>query len=83
MFNEMYLSTPKWGMNMIPKYIEHKIDRLNKLLENAYTLKNEIEKWAESKGIDTSDQEWYNNVVDDCSSVSGIYKDGLEELMKE
>lgn len=66
---------------MIPKYIEQKIDRLNKLLGNAYTLKNEIEKWAENKGIDTSDQEWYNNVVDGCSSVSGIYKDGLEELL--
>ena len=79
----MYLSTPKWRMNMIPKYIEHKIERLNKLLENAYTLKNEIEKWAESKGIDTSDQDWYNNVVDDCSSVSGIYKDGLEELLNK
>lgn len=66
---------------MIPKCIEQKIDHLNRLLENAYTLKNEIEKWAESKGIDTSDQEWYDNVVDDCAAVSGIYKDGLEELL--
>ena len=66
---------------MIPKYIEQKINRLNKLLGNAYTLKNEINEWAESKNIDTSSNEYYENVIDDCSSVSGIYKEGLEELL--
>lgn len=66
---------------MLPKYIEHKIDQLNKLLERAYKLKSEIERYAEGKGIDTSSNEWYKNVVDDCSSVSGIFKDGLEEIL--
>lgn len=68
---------------MIPKYIGHKIDRLNALLENAFTLKNEIERWAESKNIDTSSNEYYENVIDDCSAVNGIIKDGLEELLNK
>lgn len=66
---------------MIPKYIEQKIERLNKLLENAYALKSEIGEWVESRGIDTTSNEYYDNVVDDCSAVSGISKDGLEELL--
>lgn len=66
---------------MIPKHIENKIDQLNKTLEKAHQLKNEIEKWAERRGIDTSSNEWYEYVVDDCNSVGGIIKDGLEEIL--
>lgn len=66
---------------MLPKYIENKIERLNKTLEKAYQLKNEIERWAETKGVDTSSNEWYKNVIDDCNAVSGIFKDGLEEIL--
>ena len=68
---------------MIPKYIEKKIDKLNALLEQAHDIKIEIEKWAENNGVDTSDSEWYENVVNDCDSVSGISKDGLLEYIKE
>lgn len=68
---------------MMPKYIEQKIDRLNRMLEAANTLKIEIEKWAESKNIDTSSNEYYENVMDDCSAVNGIIKDGLEELLNK
>lgn len=66
---------------MLPKYIEHKIDRLYKLLNEADTIINEIEKWAEKKNIDTSSNEWYEKAVDDCFAVSGIYKEGIEELL--
>lgn len=66
---------------MLPKYIENKIEKLNKTLEKAYQLKSDIEKYAEKREIDTSSNEWYKNVVDDCSSVSGIFKDGLEEIL--
>lgn len=66
---------------MLPKYIENKIDHLNKMLERAYKLKTEIEDWAETKGIDTSSNEWYKNVVDECSTVNGIYKEELEEIL--
>ena len=68
-------------MDKLPKYIEQKCDKLNKLLESADQLKNEIEKWAESKGIDTCGNDWYREVIDDCSTVSGIYKDGLLDLV--
>lgn len=67
---------------MIPKYIIKKIDRLELLLRQAFILKREIEKWAEKKGIDTSSNEWYENVVDEISGVNGIYKEGLDELLK-
>lgn len=67
---------------MIPKYIIKKIDRLELLLRQAYLLKREIEKWAEKKGIDISSNEWYENVVDEISGVNGIYKEGLDELLK-
>ena len=67
---------------MIPKYIIKKIDRLELLLRQAFILKREIEKWAEKKGIDISSNEWYENVVDEISGVNGIYKEGLDELLK-
>lgn len=67
---------------MIPKYIIKKIDRLELLLRQAFQLKREIEKWAEKKGIDISSNEWYENVVDEISGVNGIYKEGLDELLK-
>jgi hypothetical protein len=69
-------------MKKIPKYIEEKIDRLELLLEQAYKLKTEIERWAEKKGIDTSSDEWYDNVIDDVSGVNGIYKEELYELLE-
>lgn len=67
---------------MIPKYIDKKVDRLSELLSHAYSLKMEIENWAESKGIDTSDMEWHENVIDDSSAVSGICKESLREYME-
>lgn len=66
---------------MLPKTIINKIDQLNKTLEKAYRLKKDIEKWAEKRGIDTLSNEWYSYVIDDCSSVSGISKEGLEEIL--
>lgn len=66
---------------MLPKYIENKIEQLNKTLEKAHQLKNDIERWAEKRGADTSSDEWYKDVVDDCNSVSGIFKEGLEEIL--
>lgn len=68
---------------MLPKYIENKIDQLNKTLEKAYQLKNEIERWAESKGVDTSSNEWYKNVIDECSAVNGIFKEELEKILDD
>lgn len=67
---------------MIPKYIDKKVDRLNSLLEQAYLLKAEIENWAESKGIDTYDEEWGKNVVDESSAVNGICKESLHEYIE-
>ena len=64
---------------MIPRYIDKKIDRLDSLLEQAYGLRLEIETWAEKKGMDTSDTDWYENVIDVSSAVSGICKEGLHE----
>lgn len=66
---------------MLPKFIANKIDQLNKTLGKARQLKNDIERWAEKSGIDTSSNEWYKDVVDDCSSVSGIFKEGFEEIL--
>lgn len=67
---------------MIPKYIDQKIDRLYKHLRQANNLRYEIEAWAESRGIDTTTNEWYENVVDDCSAANGIFKDSLQELLE-
>lgn len=67
---------------MIPKYIDKKVDRLNELLRQAYFIKKEIECYAENKGIDTSDMEWYESVIDDSSSVSGICKEALHEYIE-
>lgn len=64
-----------------PEYISKKIDRLNALLEQANILKLEIESWAKKKGADTSDAEWYESVMDDCSSVKGISKEGLRDYL--
>lgn len=70
-------------MKKIPKYINKKIDRLEKLLEQALSEKIEIEKWAEKNGIDTTSNEWYNKAIDDVSGINGIYKEGLFELLEE
>lgn len=70
-------------MDKLPKYIEQKCEKLNDLLTTARQLKNEIEKWAKSKGIDTCSSDWYDNVVDDFSAVSGIDKHELLNLIKE
>lgn len=67
---------------MIPKYIDKKIDKLNLLLEQAYSIKSDIERWAESKGIDTTDMDWHESVIDDTSSVSGICKETFHDYMK-
>ena len=64
---------------VIPKYIDNKIDPLNSLLEQAYGVRSEIETWAEKNGMDTSDTDWYENVMDESSTVSGICKEGLYE----
>ena len=66
---------------IIPKTIKQKIERLNSLLLKADLLRYEIEEWAKKKGIDTNSEEWYGEVVDDTSSVNGIYLEGLEELL--
>lgn len=67
---------------MLPKYIEHKIDQLDKTLDKAYALKIEIEKWAKKKNIDTFSNDWHENVVNDYSAVCGISKEGLESLLE-
>lgn len=67
---------------MIPKYIDKKIDRLEELLEQAYELKSEIEKWAEKKGINTLDMEWYDNVVNNSIGVNGICKESLIKYLE-
>lgn len=66
----------------VPKYIENKVNRLNKLLMEATKQKYEIEEWAKKNGIDTLSDEWYTEVIDDCNNTSGIMLDGLEELLK-
>lgn len=63
----------------IPKYINKKIDRMNNLIDQALSLRNEIESWAEDKGADISSMEWCEDVRDDCTSVTGISVDGMEE----
>lgn len=67
---------------MIPKYILNKIDRLNSLLGQAYTLKCEIEKWAESKGVDTSGMSYHTDVIDESSEVMGISKEAFYEYLE-
>ena len=67
---------------IIPKYIDKKVEKLNSLLGQAYSLKSEIEHWAENKGANTSDAEWYESVVDESSAVSGICKEALFEYMQ-
>lgn len=69
-------------MSIIPKYIDEKVDKLNALLEQAYKLKSEIENWAERKGADTSDTDWHESVVDECSAVNGICKEALVEYLE-
>lgn len=68
---------------MIPKYIDKKIDRLESLLEQAFELKSEIERWAEKKGIDTYSNEWYDKVIDDSMGVNGICKESLIECLED
>ena len=63
----------------IPKYINNKINRMNNLIDQATSLRNEIEGWAEDKGADTSSMAWCEDVRDDCTSVTGISVDGIEE----
>ena len=63
----------------IPKYINNKISRMNNLIDQALSLRNEIERWAEIHGADLYSTEWYENVRDDCTSVTGISVDGMEK----
>lgn len=67
---------------MIPKYIEKKIDKLNTLLEQAYTIRTELSTWVEKKGGDTTSPEWYKNVVDECSAVNGICKESFYDYIE-
>lgn len=66
----------------IPKHIEKKIDRLEKLLIQAHEIKHEIESWAETKGADTMDGAWHQTAVNDCMAVSGISLEGMEEYFE-
>lgn len=67
---------------MIPKYIDKKVDKLCLLLQQAHTLKTEIEQWAESKGADVYSEEWFENVIDESSAVNGICKESLHEYIE-
>jgi DNA invertase Pin-like site-specific DNA recombinase len=67
----------------IPKYIIKKINRLDKLLDEATELKHEIENWAESKGCDTVSSEWYNDVMDESSGCNGISLAGLQDYIED
>lgn len=67
---------------MVPKHIDKKIDRLNTLLERAYTIKSEITSWIEKQGGDTADMEWCENVIDECSTMNGICKDSFYEYIQ-
>lgn len=66
----------------IPKYINKKIDKLNNLLEHAYSTKLEIELWAHNNGADIYSIEWCETVLDDISAVQGIYKEKFCEYME-
>ena len=63
----------------IPKYINKKIDRVNSLIEQAITLRDEIEQWAEKNGAETLSTDWYEIVRDDLTCATGISADGMEK----
>lgn len=65
----------------LPDYIGKKIDRLNSMLEQANSLKLEIEAWAKKKGANTFDTEWYESIMDDYSSVKGISKERFHDYL--
>lgn len=63
----------------IPKYINKKIDRINNLIEQAITLRDEVEQWAENNGAETLSTDWYEIVRDDCTCATGITVGGMEK----
>ena len=68
----------------IPKHIRDKCERMEKLCYAAYTLKHEVEKWCEAKGIDTDSEEWEENVRDEISGCDVILNpDEIEKLLNE
>lgn len=68
---------------MLPKYIEKKIDRMERLIGEAITLKGEIEKWAVKKGIDIYSTDNHERVFFDGFGVCCIDKLGLLEMLEE
>lgn len=67
----------------IPKYIDKKVDRLEKLIDEAVKIKMEIECWADVHGAETESMEWYNEVCTDYFSVCGISKSALHDYMED
>lgn len=66
----------------IPKYIEKKIDRMEKLLMQANSIKYEIESWAEGKGADITSNDWYQLSVDGSAGVNGVSLEGMKEYFE-
>ena len=66
-------------MRRISTHIYEKIDKLNKLISKAIRLRNEIESWSENNGADICSNEWYENVRDNCTHITGISIVGMEE----
>ena len=71
------------GKATLPKHIVQKTNKLNEMLEKADALKREIEIWAKKHGADIYGQGWEEEVIDETSTVKGIYLDSLAEYMED
>ena len=67
----------------LPKYIKNKLKQHEKYINRATSLKYEVEDWLENHGIDTCDEDYFEEVVNECSAVLLLDCDTLEQYLKE
>lgn len=67
----------------VPQYIQDKVVRLERMTHNCNLLLSEIINWMEAHGGAEMDEEFQNNVKDNCSYTFALDLHELKEYMKD
>lgn len=60
------------GTTKVPKYIQDTCKRMEKLCNEAYTLRAQVEQWCLKNGIDTDFSEWHEHVRDEIGGCDAV-----------
>ena len=67
----------------VPQYIQDKVIRLERLTRQSNILLSEIITWVEAHGGDEMEDEFQDNVKDNCSYTFALDLHELKEYMKD